>query len=74
MYGIELNDSGRYIIYKLKTSARLGAKKDNVINTCLVGAALAKGGTVQRKESVNRAETGGQEQEQRKLIWEIHKW
>lgn len=44
-----------------------------MINTCLAGTALAKGRTFQRKESVNRAEIGGQEQEQIKLIWGMHK-
>lgn len=34
-----------------------------MVNTYLVGAALAKGGTVQRKESVSRAEMEGQKQE-----------
>lgn len=48
---------------------RLGAgiaKMDKMLDIYLVGAALVEGGTVQRKESVNRAETAGQNQEAEK--------
>ena len=34
-----------------------------MLNTYLVGAARAKGGTVHRRKSVNRAEMGGEKQE-----------